>query len=119
VNVIDLATGSSETLGREPGDVVGLAFAPDGDRVATVCDDGTARVYSIMVRDSRPIVASEKIERVEFSRDGKKLIAASSAGVVWIHDEDVPRDAVALLAWLEAATSATIGADGTLLGLGR
>ncbi|HEV7401746.1 MAG TPA: WD40 repeat domain-containing protein [Chthoniobacteraceae bacterium] len=63
--------------------ITGVAFSPDGQRLATACADNTARIHAIEDHGRRlagPLVLtghSSPVQAVAFSPDGKLLVTAS------------------------------------------
>ena len=75
-------------LPRHPGDVYGLAFSPDGDRLATVCRDSRARVWDWR---RKSLVAtlddhSGEVNAIAFSPDGMLLVTGDDLGQVHVRD---------------------------------
>ncbi len=76
----------AEMRGHE-GWVMHAEFSPDGQRVATVSEDGTGRVWN--VHTGQPLTAPLRhkgvIRWVGFSRDGRRLVTASqdTTAQVW------------------------------------
>ncbi len=76
-------TVSAQMSGLSAG-VSGIAFSPDGTRIAAGSLDGTVRVWEVASR--RPIFtltsASKRVNSVAFSADGSRLIAGGQDNVV-------------------------------------
>jgi WD40 repeat protein len=47
VRLWDVASGSMKRMLPHPGEVASAIFLPDGKRLATVCQDGRARIYGV------------------------------------------------------------------------
>jgi len=73
------ALREKRTLAGHTGIVWGVAFSPDGNRLATVSEDNTAKVWDLI--SGRELLAlsghTGGIEGVAFSPDGKRLATAS------------------------------------------
>ncbi len=69
-------------------DVTGVAFSPDGIRLASSSEDGTIKIWD--VREGLEILTlhghNESVNDVTFSRDGKRLVSASGDGTIRIWD---------------------------------
>jgi WD40 repeat protein len=93
--VWDLADGAVQHTLRHEGMVVGVAFSPDGTRLATTSSD-TARVWNLADgAELRALRHEKKVVGVAFSPDGTYLATASSnTARVW----DLRPDAILLAA---------------------
>ena len=81
---------------RHAGRVVSAAFSPDGERVVTASDDGTARVWGADGR-GRPVpLAGHEgaLVSAAFSPDGRWLLTASTDGTARLWNADGGRPAV-------------------------
>lgn len=78
-------------LGHEKK-ISGIAFSPDGDRLATSSDDGTIRLWE--VKSGRPVLLlgdhTGATTSVAFSRDGRRLASAGWDRKVKVWDAQVP-----------------------------
>jgi tetratricopeptide (TPR) repeat protein len=72
-----------------------VAFSPDGKRVLTGSDDGTARVWDAQTgAEIARLLHEDEVNAVAFSPDGKWVLTGSrddTARVWWIHSEDLVR----------------------------
>lgn len=63
------------------GPVRSLALSPDGKRVLTASGDGTARLWSVDGRESRPLEGhTGRLVTAAFSPDGERVVTASEDG---------------------------------------
>jgi WD40 repeat protein len=90
------------------------AFSPDGKRVVTASDDGTARVW-----DARsglalsPLVRHEaQIKHVMFSPDGRRVLTASGDGIAQVWDAESGERVLPPLRHSLSVWSAVFSADG-------
>src|SRR5258706_13193120 len=77
-------------LAGHPGRVTHAEFSPDGARVATGAEDGSARVTQVD-GSSPPVVLRRPgdayVKWAEFSRDGRHVVTAiENAALVWNAD---------------------------------
>ena len=76
VRIYDAATGRlRETLASHTGDVMTLAFSPNGQALATGDDDSTARLWDVGTGRLRHTLTGHTaaVEAVAFSQDGRTL----------------------------------------------
>jgi WD40 repeat protein len=80
-------------VGRHEGVVHGLAFSPDGRRLATTGDDQRIRVWSLDTPKEAPLVLSghdDSVTVAAFSPDGKRLASGSRDRTVRLWDLEQP-----------------------------
>jgi WD40 repeat protein len=81
-----VATGQLlHTLSGHTALIFGVAFSPDGSRVATASSDQTVKVWSVETGEELLTLrapSSDGFASVAFSPDGKVLLAASRDGLV-------------------------------------
>jgi WD40 repeat protein len=78
--------GGTRTLGRHDGTVVGLAFSPDGSRLASAGFDKTARVWDVAGQEPAVVLRGEQgpVYAVAFAPDGDRLVSGGDGGLrVW------------------------------------
>ncbi len=84
-----LASRIEQTLRGHTGRIMAAAYSPDGQRLATASDDGTAKVWDSATGKellSLPTQATRGRHGMAFSPDGKRLATASGFGDVKVWD---------------------------------
>src|SRR5262249_1161924 len=80
-----ISVGSPMILRGHDGPVRTVTFSPDGSRIVTASDDGTARIWWSESKEPRVLGRHAKpIEKVAFSPDGNKVATASHDNTVKI-----------------------------------
>jgi serine/threonine protein kinase/WD40 repeat protein len=69
------------TLARH-SPVTGVAFSPDGSRVATIETDGTLRLWDATTLKQLMVLATDADGRLEFSADGTRLVYGARGEVI-------------------------------------
>jgi WD40 repeat protein/class 3 adenylate cyclase len=74
----------------QPGDGYGLAFSPDGKRIATSTSDGQIKLWDLKSRKELFTLSGHEgfINSVAFSPDGSRLASASGDGTAKVWDLD-------------------------------
>jgi WD40 repeat protein len=93
------------TLGGHTDAVNGVAYSPDGTRLASGSSDGTVRVWdAITGQEVLPPLRGHtgKITAAAYSRDGKKLASAGQDGTVRVWDAMAGRSIHTLRSWSRA-----------------
>jgi len=87
--VWDAATGEgfSEPM-KHDGKVTSAHFSPDGQRVVTASDDGTARVWDAATGKAigEPIKHDSEVTSAHFSLDGQRVVTVSHDGTAQVWD---------------------------------
>jgi WD40 repeat protein len=85
VKVWDSATGQELlTLKGHTGWVSGVAFSPDGKRLATASADNTAKVWDAQTGQELLSLHTHWPSRVVFGPDGKRLASTGDGSVtIW------------------------------------
>lgn len=91
-----------------------VAFCPQGWRVATACDDGTARVWDARSGAplSPPLRHQAQVKQVTFSPDGARVVTASGDGTAQVWDAESGRPVVPPLRHARSVWSARFSRDG-------
>lgn len=99
---------------RYPGSVVTAIFSPDGQRVVTASEDGTARLWNAFDGGpiGEPMRHDAEVLWAEFSRDGQRVVTASVDGTARIWAADTGRLAAPPLRHEDIVHHATFSPDG-------
>jgi WD40 repeat protein len=73
----DLSANQSIELGY-PGSVLGASFSPDGQRILTTSQDGTARLWDLSGRQLAELTGQGTVLSASFSPDGRHIILTAS-----------------------------------------
>ncbi len=108
-------------------DVEGLAFSPDGERIATASREGTIRLYSRRAELLRSLSLDEPLVSIAFSPDGKTLAAGGAKGTLtlldaatlsWLGDSRAHRDEIRALAFADTGRLFSGGWDKSIAQFG-
>jgi WD40 repeat protein len=94
-----LSTGrESVGLVGEVGKLHGIAFSPDGSRLAAACEDGTIPVWDATTGNKRMTLHghTRPVRRVAFGPDGERLASASEDGTVKLWDVQTGAEVLSL-----------------------
>jgi WD40 repeat protein len=90
--VWDAASGQELlTLFGHTDTVSGVAFSPDGTRLATTSWDKTVKVWNVASGQELLTLSghTERVKRIAFSPDGTRLVTASEDGTVRVYTLDI------------------------------
>jgi WD40 repeat protein len=77
-----------------PGSLIAANFSPDGSRVVTASEDGTARLWNALDGESlgQPMRHQAEVLWAQFSSDGQKIVTASvdRSARIWQADSGQP-----------------------------
>ena len=107
------------TLAGHRGKVISTVFSPDGTRVFTASQDGTARVWDLRSRRPTVVVLEGFVDFALFSPDGTHVVTVppgfyDCTALVWDLRQKEP-SFIALEGHQRAVISASFSLDGTLV----
>ncbi len=86
VRLWDLATGTSQELGRHKGKIMSVRVSGNQQMVASASWDGTVGLWSLNGADPRFIEVGANVNDVAFSTNGTLLYTGASDGKIRIYD---------------------------------
>jgi eukaryotic-like serine/threonine-protein kinase len=103
------------TLRGHTDEVRGVAFSPDGKRLATGADDGTVRIWDAETQKELLSIrtGSAWIWAVEFSPDGRRVAAGNSDSTITLLDSTTGKVEQTLRGHTGGVTSLVFTGDGT------
>jgi WD40 repeat protein len=103
------------------GDVSGVAFSPDGRRMYSISEDGTAKQWSTLQSPSRVLLEGHRnsLREIALSPDGQRLASGSLDGTVRVWDTATGQELLTLKGHHEAVTAVDYSADGKMISSGE
>jgi WD40 repeat protein len=120
VRLWSLQDGSPVSSIKSPTTILSLALSPDGKQLATGCQDGTVRFWEVATgKEQERRVAPQlgPVTRVQFTPDGRTLLAVGAASPVYLFDLQSGRQLIHLL-YQGRLKSTAFSSDGMLLAIG-
>ena len=99
----------------EDAELVGLAFSPDGQRLAYSNPDQTVRIYNLSDQTQLIISPARPALSVVFSRDGRFLITGEKEGGIEISDSVTGTILERLAGHRDEVRQVTVAVDGRFL----
>jgi WD40 repeat protein len=112
--LLDYPIASNVLRGHEAA-LVRAAFSPDGARIVTASEDGTARVWSAEGSSPAVVLAGHEGPVVEaaFSPDGTRILTGSEDGTAGVWRADGSGEPIVLRGHEDAVEAASFSPDGT------
>ncbi|MDA1038831.1 MAG: protein kinase [Planctomycetota bacterium] len=97
--------------------ILDIAFMPDGERVVTASDDGTARIWETATGREMHVLRAHNgaVEKVLHTPDGRRIITASPDGTVRIWHASSGRELISLPGSRETPRAIALDPTGTRL----
>jgi WD40 repeat protein len=118
LTVWDAETGLEiRALKGHRGPVSGVAFSPDGTRIVTGSNDGSAKVWDADAYQELQTLNGHRadVRSVAFSPDGTRIVTGSNDGTAKVWDADTYRELRTLMGHRKQVTGVAFSADGSRL----
>jgi WD40 repeat protein len=114
VRLWDAVTGRELVVLRHEGAISNAALSPDGRKVATGLEDGTARMWDAATGAELAVLRGHEgpVDNPIFSRDGRKVATGSEDGTVRLWDAATGAELAVLRGHEGAITSSDFDVDG-------
>jgi WD40 repeat protein/transcriptional regulator with XRE-family HTH domain len=105
------------TLRGHMAEIMGLAYSPDGTRLATFADDGTVKVWDAdsgieLINIPTGELASNVYRSLSFSPDGKLLAASAAPHLAKVWEADSGQEVLTLSGHADEVTAVILSPDG-------
>ncbi len=117
VNVFEEARAADVQVSAITGHtgIRSAAFSPDGTRIVTASDDGTARVWDARTGQQVLLLSghTDRVLSAVFSRDGRRIVTASGDKTARVWEAGTGRQVVLLSGHTDRVLSAAFSPDAT------
>lgn len=112
-----IAAGWQAAFNVHEASITGIAFMPDGERLLSASDDGTARIWSTSTGAEQAILTGHDgaVLNVATARSGQRVATAGEDATIRIWNPDTSDEPTILSAHTEPVRAVTFGPDGQRL----